>query len=297
MPPEAELKDAGHVLAKPSGAAAKVVRRYEAHSFAGLPPGFHRGLPSRALTFRFSLGGPTEISSMPDPAEPPAAYDAFVGGLHSAPASVAHAGSGSGIGVDVSPLNARRLFGIPAGVLGSVVVGLDDLFGRPMTSELCERLNSSSTWAERFDVLDEVLGRAVTSRRDASPPGEVTEAWRCIVESRGTTTVEALARHVGWSRRHLSSRFRSEIGLSPKEAIRVLRFETACGLLLGEHKRSLAAIAAGTGYYDQSHLTREWSELAGCTPTEWLAEELHDPPRALDDLEFPFVQDDRAICG
>src|SRR5438067_8674633 len=169
----AQVEDAGHVLARPSGAAAAVVRRFEAHSFAGLAPGLHRGLPSRALTFRFSMGGKTEISSMPDPTQSPAAYDAFVGGLHSAPALVAHDGSGCGIGIDVSPLAARQLFGVPAGALGSVVVGLDDLLGEPVASELCERLHASPTWAERFHVLDDVLGRVVITRDDASPSREV----------------------------------------------------------------------------------------------------------------------------
>lgn len=289
-----DIEDSGHVFGNPSGAAARVVRRYEGHSFDGLVPGFHRGLPSRALTFRFSLGGKTEISSMPDPAQSPASYDAFVGGLHSAPALVAHNGSGRGVGIDLSPLAARRLFGVPAGALGSVVVGLDDLFGGSVTAELGERLHESPTWAERFGVLDDVLGRVVANRDDAPPSHEVTEAWRCIVESRGTTTVAAIARHVGWSRRYLSSRFRLEFGLSPKEAIRVLRFEHACGLLLGDLQPSIAAVAARAGFYDQAHLHREWSELAGCTPTEWLAEEMHDPPRARDAPEFPFVQDSGA---
>ena len=64
--------DSGELFALPLGRASEVVRRYEGHSFSGLPPGVHRGLPSRALTFRFSLGEPTEIISMPDATEPPA---------------------------------------------------------------------------------------------------------------------------------------------------------------------------------------------------------------------------------
>src|SRR2546423_14471518 len=118
---------------------ADVVRRYEAHSFSGFEPGFHRGLPSSALTFRFSLGEPAEITSMPGDAQPPGSFFAFAGGLHSSPALVAHAGRGCGIGIDVSPIAARRLFGIPAGCLGSLVVELDDLFGARPTAELCDR--------------------------------------------------------------------------------------------------------------------------------------------------------------
>jgi AraC-like DNA-binding protein len=33
-------------------------------------------------------------------------------------------------------------------------------------------------------------------------------------------------------------------------------------------------VAAVCGFYDQAHLNREWRELAGCSPTTWLAEEL-----------------------
>ncbi|MCA1672997.1 MAG: helix-turn-helix domain-containing protein, partial [Actinobacteria bacterium] len=36
----------------------------------------------------------------------------------------------------------------------------------------------------------------------------------------------------------------------------------------------LADVAARCGYYDQAHFTREWRDLAGCSPRTWLAEEL-----------------------
>jgi AraC-like DNA-binding protein len=37
--------------------------------------------------------------------------------------------------------------------------------------------------------------------------------------------------------------------------------------------RSLAGVAADTGFFDQAHLAREFRALAGCSPTAWLAEE------------------------
>jgi AraC-like DNA-binding protein len=284
----AVVEDGGHVFGMPSGMAGEVVRRYEAHSFSGVAAGFHRGLPSRALTFRFSLGEPAEITSMPDPSQPPARFFAFVGGLHSSPALIAHAEQGGGVGLDISPLACRRLFGIPAGSLASVVVALDDLIGTSVTTELCERLHSVASWADRFRVLDEVLARVLSSHEQRRPPPEVVEAWRGVVASRGRTSVEPVAAHVGWSRRHLASRFQAEIGLSPKTAIRVVRFEWACELLTSSRAPSLADVAARVGFYDQSHLNREWSDLAGCSPTAWLTEQFHDPPRL--DQDFPFVQ-------
>ena len=287
---DAVVGDAGHVFGVPSGRAGIVAKRYEAHSFSGLAAGFHRGLPSGSMTFRFSLGEACEIVSMPDPSQSSGKFFAFVGGLHSSPALIAQSGHGRGIGVDVSPLACRQLFGVPAGALASAVVALDDIVGTTVTTELCERLDAAATWHDRFGVLDDVLGRVVDAHDLRRPPApEVVEAWRGIVASRGRVSVEAVAAHVGWSRRHLATRFRTEIGLSPKTAIRVIRFESACELLTANGAASLADVAATAGFFDQSHLNREWSDLAGCSPTAWLGEEFHDPPRL--DQEFPFVQD------
>ena len=174
----------GQFLARPAGDVSQVVRRYEAHSFSGFPPGFHRGLPSRALTFRFSLGEPSEIVSMPDRTQPPGSFFGFVGGLHSRPAMVAHSGSGRGLGIDVSPLASRQLFGVPAGALASVVVDVADVLGSSLTHELHDRLHAATTWPERFGVLDEVLARVLSTREQRRVPAEVGEAWRWIVASR-----------------------------------------------------------------------------------------------------------------
>ena len=88
--------------------------------------------------------------------------------------------------------------------------------------------------------------------------------------------VEQVAEDVGFSRRRLSDVVRAECGLTPKTYQRVARFERARRLL---GRRPLAEVSARCGYADQAHLTREWTSLAGCTPTAWLRE------------EFPFVQD------
>ena len=64
----------------------------------------------------------------------------------------------------------------------------------------------------------------------------------------------------------------AELGLSPKELCRLFRFDRVIALL-ADGADSLAEVAAESGYADQSHLTREFRQMAGCSPTTWLAEE------------------------
>jgi AraC-like DNA-binding protein len=94
--------------------------------------------------------------------------------------------------------------------------------------------------------------------------------------------VSDLAAETGWSERHLTSRFRTEIGLAPKAAARVIRFDRARKRLVRrltddtERAYLLADLAADCGYFDQAHLAREFRALAGCPPSQWLAEEFRN---------------------
>jgi AraC-like DNA-binding protein len=270
------------VIGRPPPVLRPFVERYTGYRLQGFQPGIHRGLPGRHLTFIISLGDPVEIAAMPDPRQPPAALAAFVSGLHDAPATIVHDGNQYGIGLDLTPLGTRALFGVPAGELAGMVVGLDAVLGR-RAERLVDRLASAPTWTTRFAQLDEAL-LDLAARVGAPPPRpEVVRAWERLVLAGGAVEVGSLATELGWSRRHLGERFRAEIGLAPKAAARVVRFERARRLLERPDRPSLADVAAAAGYYDQAHLNRDWRDLAGCSPTVWLAEELPpvqepDPP-------------------
>ena len=92
--------------------------------------------------------------------------------------------------------------------------------------------------------------------------------------SRGQVRVERLAAETGWSRKRLWSRFRSQLGLTPKRTAQLIRFDHAAHRLAAGH--SAALVAAESGYADQSHLHRDVVAFAGVTPravaaAPWLA--------------------------
>jgi transcriptional regulator GlxA family with amidase domain len=89
--------------------------------------------------------------------------------------------------------------------------------------------------------------------------------------SSGTASIAQVARDVGWSDRQLAREFRREIGMPPKAAARVIRFDRARRLL---PRYNGAVVAAECGYADQAHFVREFVAFTGLSPTRWLAEEV-----------------------
>ena len=175
------------------------------------------------------------------------------------------------------PLGARALLGLPAGELAELDVPAEAVLGG-VCAELRDRVRAAAGWPERFAVLDQLLLRRIGSRAEAAP--EVSWAWHELLRAGGTVRVSALAAGTGWSERHLTGRFRAEIGLTPKTAARVIRFSRARNLLVrhvaADGQPSLADLAAACGYFDQAHLAREFRSLAGCPPSQWLAEEFRN---------------------
>ena len=263
----------------PAGPLRRYVAAYTGYRQRGVPPARHRGLPSPYLTLIFTLDEPLTIAAHPDPGQPAGEFGTLLGGLHSAPALITHAGAQSGIQVALRPLGARALLGLPAGELAGLDVPAEAVLGG-VCAELRDRVRAAAGWPQRFAVLDEILLRQVGARADVSP--EVSWAWQQLLRQGGALRVSELAAGTGWSGRHLTSRFRAEIGLTPKAAARVIRFDRTRRLLvrhLTQHAATeyrLADLAADCGYFDQAHLAREFRVLAGCPPSQWLAEEFRN---------------------
>ncbi|WP_405152116.1 helix-turn-helix domain-containing protein [Sphaerisporangium sp. NBC_01403] len=259
----------------PAGGLRPLIARYHGYREHDGAPGCHRGLPSPYLTVIVTLGEPLTVATHPDVRQAPGQYDTLVGGLHTSPALITHQGRQAGVQIALSPLGTRRLLGLPAGELRNIDLDAADVLGRT-AHELHERLNAASGWPERFAILDELLLRH--AGRERPVPDEIARAWRLLMSSGGRVPISDLAREIGWSSRHLATRFAGEIGLSPKAAARVIRFDRTrhrlqrrAGSALG-----LADLAAESGYYDQAHLARDFRDLAGCSPTRWLAEEFRN---------------------
>lgn len=264
------------VAARPNGPLRAYVREHHGYRQRGVEPAEHRGMPSPYLTVIFTLDEPLDIARHADPRQPADRYEAVIGGLHSSPALVVHDGAQSGIQLQVSPLAARPLLGVPAGEIASLDAHAGDVLGR-FAIDLHDQVRAAPDWSARFAVLDDVLGAALDEERAART--QVRHAWALLLRSGGTAAVADVAREVGWSERQLSAQFTTEIGLTPKLAARVIRFHRARSVLLRNVRAgrpNIAGVAATCGYFDQAHLVRDWQQFTGLAPTAWIEAEFRN---------------------
>jgi AraC-like DNA-binding protein len=254
------------------------VSGYADFDMAGWPPGRHRGLPNGTLELVVTLGAPLTVRRA---GHPDVVAAATVAGLRSSPVGILHDGTQRGVQLALTPRGSRALLGLPAAALAQGVWPLEEIVGR-RAHELTDRLAGASGPAGRAQVLETVLAGWTV---DEDYPAVVDAAWRRLAGSAGRVTVARLADEIGVGRRHLGQVVRAELGLTPKTVARILRFGQARRCLRSGPAASLAQTAVRCGYFDQAHLTNDWKQLGGCTPGEWISEEL------------PFLQDEESGRG
>ncbi|MDT9700233.1 helix-turn-helix domain-containing protein [Streptomyces sp. P17] len=240
-------------------------------SYRGIRLGFERPrrrleTPIGAATLLLGFGEPVRVLR---PGREPETLVSLYCGPTTTPAVGEHSGRLAGIEVLLAPWAAFTLLGTPQYELADRTVDPDELphaldIG---VGELSGALAALPSWEARFGLLDEVFTRWYAAGVPSS--GRVVRAWAELVRSGGAIPVPRLAEKVGWSPRHLESRFREQIGLGPKAAARVLRLQRARRLLAAG--RGAAETAAVCGFYDQAHLSGEFKAMTGCTPREFMA--------------------------
>ena len=191
-------------------------------------------------------------------------YQSFAAGLYDRPVTVVSGGTARSLQVDLTPAGAQAFFGQPLGSMANRILSLEDILGPP-ASRLIDELETAPSWSYRFDRLEQALLARIGEARPA--PALVTTAWGLLQRSHGTASIEAVAAKLGCSRKHLASSFREHIGLSPKTAARVIRFNSILGGLRA--RRSFADIAFQCGYADQAHMIRECRAFTGLAPREF----------------------------
>jgi AraC-like DNA-binding protein len=156
----------------------------------------------------------------------------------------------------------------PVDALVDQTVELDRLWGSAI-KEWEEQLYHAPSLEQRRDLLTRLL---LARWQDRPNQHAIGAAVQRIDACRGNISMCALADELGWSQKHLERLFAQAVGLSPKHYARIARFRHLSRCAARPHAgRTMAQLAADCGYYDQSHLVREVTTLAGMPPREFFS--------------------------
>lgn len=206
-----------------------------------------------------------------DPAQPGGCRrysGAVLSGTYSAPFVIDPVQHASILGVHFRPGGAFPFLGLPAGELADAHVDLETVWGARIAAELRERLCAAARPSERFSLIEETL---LSRLRD--PParhGAVREALHLFEQGGTDVRVREVARHVGLSQKRFIQVFAAEVGLKPKLYSRIRRFQRARALVPKSASPDWARTAVDCGYFDQSHLIRDFLAFASLSPSDYL---------------------------
>jgi AraC-like DNA-binding protein len=169
----------------------------------------------------------------------------------------------------------------PIGFINFVKTSLEDLvdketpiaelFGQAEANELEQQMIHASDSQERINIIETFLLNKLNEKNTIS--NIVKSTVDALLKTNGTTPINVLLKNDTSKRRQLERHFKKQIGISPKQLGKAIRLQATLNLLLNRKSETLTDIAYQSEYFDQNHFTKDFKELVGFTPKEFLDNE------------------------
>jgi AraC-like DNA-binding protein len=213
----------------------------------------------------------------------------WVVGLHTCHQLTMAAGEREFMVVRFTPFGAHLFLGLPLHAIANDAVDLA-LIDAALARRVVSRIFAAGNWGERFAAMDALIAERLNGQ---AIPAAI-DAWRRLAHADGRLPIGALVSQAGCSPRTLIAGFERYVGLSPKRAARVLRFNrvlraldrrnrASAGEPVGKPYLDIAStdaprvrsmswvdLAAYGGYVDQAHLIKEFRQFTGRSPVAFL---------------------------
>lgn len=249
-------------IIQPSPLLAPYVKNYWLLKTVGDSESLQRTVPTGMMNLIFHRGNRL-LSVYENELHP----RAFLNGHEKTFADLRYTGQINMISVVFRPVGVRAFFNLPIIKTNNLRLTAGDLEDREL-----QALENSLTNTEDDQLcillIEQFLLKRLTQLTEYNLK-RIETTIRLI--NSGQSDVSILADSACLSRKQFNRVFSEYIGSNPKEFSRTVRFQRALHILETESQISLTALAYECGYFDQSHLIKEFKALSGYTPTEYLA--------------------------
>ena len=171
------------------------------------------------------------------------------------------------VGVHFRPWGLAQFLPMPAAELCDRPATVEQIWGQPAIAELRDRLATADRPQEMLTLLEEELLRRLC---ETAGLGLVRHTSSVIAATRGAVAIGHLSGAAGVSSTHLAQRFKELIGVTPKRLARTYRFAATVFAIDPAGPIDWGDLAAGAGYFDQAHFSREFRAFTGLTPSRYV---------------------------
>lgn len=183
------------------------------------------------------------------------------------------------MGVHFRSGGAFPFLGTEASEITNAHANLADLWGRSGL-ELRERLCTAATSQRLFRIMEGALTDRLHNHRTSELQMKI--ALKMFELGGNGTSVRDVSQELGFSQRRFIQMFNSHVGLTPKVFCRIQRFQRARVLAEKLKTPHWAELAVACGYFDQSHLIKDFQEFAGSTPRSYSVRQQQKDARVKD---------------
>lgn len=169
------------------------------------------------------------------------------------------------------PIGFANFVTMPLENLVDKEVPISELFGQIEAHILEQQMTQADDTRQRIGIIEAFLLKMLVGKNTIS--NIVKSTVDVLLKTNGTTPINDILIDDISKRRQLERHFRKQIGISPKQLSKAIRLQATLNLLLNKKLETLTDIAYESEYFDQNHFIKDFKDLVGVTPKEYLGNE------------------------
>lgn len=225
--------------------------------------------PTPTLNLQINLGDAFYMTEADRPNAPLTLAESWLGGLYGVHHHVDWTSYLRLYGARFYPNGLHPFLDFPLSKIYNQIVPLDAVWG-PWAAEVREQLHAAPTFKAGLLLLERVLrDRLRETAKITDEQNIIRYAIAVMRHHHGTVSIRELSDHIGISQNHLGTLFKRVVGTSAKELARLYRFKQVLLSMNSAQNIDWTQIAQQFGYYDLSHLNKDFVAFTGQNPSDY----------------------------
>ncbi len=195
----------------------------------------------------------------------------LLSGQQKTPYDLIVAGSVSVFSITFHPPGAQVFFNIPMEELYDQTISLRSI-QKEFVDQVEAELYEATSFSVRVGIMNQFLWRLLQKNGEPDEQPRLVNSLTQIDQSMGMVDIATLAKEACLSRKQYERVFKSNVGVSPKRFLRIIRLQHALFKKQTSPDMSLTSLAYDCGYYDQSHMINDFQLLTGMSPRQYFSD-------------------------